>query len=53
MDLMLLAPDQITLAVARSNSAKDHCVTGGMSAAGATSMGTAHTGQLFTLGVLK
>ena len=53
MDLMVLAADQITLAMAGNTSAKDHCITGGTTAVAATSMGTTQTGQLFTLGILK
>ena len=57
MDLMLLAAHQITMAMARrtsaSSSTKDNGITRGATAVGATSMGAAHTGQLFPLGILK
>ena len=55
MDLMLLAADEITMAVARgtSRSTKDNGIARGATAVGATSMGTTQTGQLLTLGILK
>jgi hypothetical protein len=58
MDLMLLAAHEITMAVtvavARgTSSTKDNSIARGAAAVGATSMGTTHTGQLFTLGILK
>ncbi len=57
MDLMLLAAHQITMAVAMarrtSSSTKDNGIARGATAVGSTSMGTSHTGQLFTLGILK
>jgi hypothetical protein len=57
MDLMLLAAHQITMAVAvapgTSSSTKDNGIARGATAVGATSMGTSHTGQLFTLGILE
>jgi hypothetical protein len=55
MDLMLLAAHQITMAVApgTSSSTKDNGIARGATAVGATSMGTSHTSQLFTLGILE
>jgi hypothetical protein len=53
MDLMLLVAHQITMALAWDSSAKDHCVSRGAAAVGATSVGTTQTGQQFTLGILK
>ena len=57
MHLMLLAAHEITMAVARSTgtsrSTKDNGIARGATAVGPTSMGTTHTGQLFTLGILK
>jgi hypothetical protein len=56
MDLMLLAAHEITMAMTvavtvasrTSNSTKDNRITRGPAAVGTTSMGTTHTGQLFT-----
>jgi len=56
MDLMLLAAHEITMAVApgtSSTSTKDNGIARGATAVGATSMGTSHTGQLFSLEILK
>jgi hypothetical protein len=59
MDLMLLAAHEITMAVAvavasrTSSSTKDNGIARGATAVGATSMGTSHTGQLFSLEILK
>ena len=56
MDLMLLAAHEITMAVApgtSSTSTKDNGIARGATTVGATSMGTSHTGQLFSLEILK
>jgi hypothetical protein len=53
MDLMFLAAHQITMALARGTSASRSTKDNGITAVGATGMGTTQTGQLFTLGILK